>query len=432
MSRLLEFVSEIITRMASRIRTSRSSPIVRNAALLYATTVVTSLLGFFYWFIAARMASVQAVGTASAIQSAAQFLAIFCVLGLSTLLVSELASDRERARSMILTATVLVTAFSLVASVIAGLALGLLSPALRPGLIGPIRIGTFVVLGTLSTTLIVLDDSCIGLFRGDLQLRRNVIFAVVKLALLPFMILWWPDPAGTELVIAWVVGLAVSLIVIATGLGMLTRGQKTRLDIPRLIDRRRLIVGHHSLNLSIQTPRLILPVMVATVVGTQANAAFTAALLVVSFVGVIPVHLSTVLFALSPGDELAMHREVRVTMRICLVLAAIAAPFFLVFSRSILGLFGPIYQTASPALIVLGLTILPAAIKSHYVAINRVRGRMQQAAYLTLIGACLEVGLATGGAMLYGITGVALGFLFALIIEATYFSPVVFSVMRKA
>src|SRR5450631_186187 len=79
-------------------------PIVRNAATLYGTTVVTSAVGFVYWFIAARLVSERAIGIASAIQSAAQFLSLFCVLGLNTLVVSELSKDKTQGRALILTA----------------------------------------------------------------------------------------------------------------------------------------------------------------------------------------------------------------------------------------------------------------------------------------------------------------------------------------
>ena len=48
------------------IKDAIEGPIVRNAAALYGTTIVTSILGFVYWFVAARLAPAAAVGTASA------------------------------------------------------------------------------------------------------------------------------------------------------------------------------------------------------------------------------------------------------------------------------------------------------------------------------------------------------------------------------
>ena len=191
---------------------------------------------------------------------------------------------------------------------------------------------------------------------------------------------------------AWLIGLAISMWMLGAGLIRITSGQSARLDFRELAAKRHLMLGHHSLNLSVQLPRVLILVIVAIIVGPAANAAFTAAVLVVGFVNVIPVHLTTALFALAPGDEEALHREVLRTMQICLVVALVSAPFFIVFSHFILGLFGKDYQSATAAMVILGFTTYPVAIKAHFVSIARVRGRIQQAAYLTMIGACFEVG----------------------------------------
>ena len=404
--------------------------VVRNAASLYGTTIITSLFGFLYWFVAARMATATAVGIASAIQSAAQFLSIFCVLGLSTLLISELSNDRRHARALILTAATVVAAVTLILSAIVGFVLGVFSRALHPGLTGPVEVLVFVLLSVAATVLLVLDDSCIGLLRGDLQLRRNGVFAISKLLLLPVLITIWPDHSGTELEVAWLAGLLVSMGTLIRQLAKLTRGQPSRLDFRRIFEKRRLMLGHHSLNLSFTSPGLLVPVLVTIIIGPASNAAYTVAMLVASFVNIIPFHLSTALFALAPGDEKALAREVRKTMRICLILAVVSAPFFALLSVFILGIFGHSYEKAAGALAALGLITYPAAINAHYVAISRVRGRMQQAALWTAIGACLEVGLAAGGGVVHGITGVAVGVLFGLTIEAAILSPVVFGVLR--
>jgi O-antigen/teichoic acid export membrane protein len=169
---------------------------------------------------------------------------------------------------------------------------------------------------------------------------------------------------------------------------------------------------------------------VAITIGAQANASFTAALLLATFVNIIPVHLSTVLFALVPGDEVRLHLEVKRTMRLCLFLALVSAPAFALTARLLLGLFGSSYQDATGALIVLGFTTYPLAIKAHYAAIARVRGRMQRAAFWTIAAAFLEIGLATAGGYRFGLTGVAGGYFAALGIESVFFFPTVFRVIR--
>jgi O-antigen/teichoic acid export membrane protein len=422
----------LLGKPMAQIKEALEGPIVRNAAALYGTTIVTSILGFVYWFVAARLAPAAAVGTASAIQSAAQFLGIFCVIGLNTLLISELAADKSQARSLMLTAAAGVGVAAYIISAGVGVGLASLSSTLRQGLHGPGGILIFAVLSALTTVLVLLDDACIGLLRGDLQLRRNAVFAVSKLALLPVLIWVWASQSGTELVIAWLIGLAISLITLGIQLAKLTKGQSSRLDFARIFEKRRLVMGHHWLNLSIQSPRLVLPVLVAIIVGPKANAAFTAAFLVVSFVNVIPSQLSTVLFALAPGDEADLRVQVRKTMRICLVISVVTAPLFVIFAGLILRIFGHDYVTATAALAILGFATYPQTIKAHYVAIARVRGRMQHAAWWTLLGGCLEIGFSAVGAIKHGLTGLAVAYLIAATAEAVLFSPSVFGILRKS
>jgi O-antigen/teichoic acid export membrane protein len=416
----------------ARARASLEGPLVRNAASLYGSTIVTSFLGFFYWLIAARMAPARAVGIASAVQSAAQLLAIFCVLGLSTLLISELSHDGSQARSLMLTAATLVGLVSAVTAGVVSLVVHSISSTVGSGLSGPVGTLVFILLSSFTTILVVLDDACIGLLRGDLQLGRNIVFAVSKLLLLPLLILAWSTQSGTELVVAWLAGLMISLVTLTIKLTQLTRGQASGLDFRGLFGKRRLMVGHHWLNISISAPGLVLPILVATVVSPEANASYTAAMLVIGFVNVIAIHLATVLFALKPGDESALHREVKKTMRICLVLALASAPFFFVFSHLILSIFGPSYTSASTALAILGLSTYPIAVKAHFVSISRVRGRMARAGISALIGACFEVGLAAVAGVKYGLTGVAAGYVSAVFIEVAIYGPTVFGVLRAS
>jgi O-antigen/teichoic acid export membrane protein len=411
------------SRAREVIHEALDGPLIRNAASLYGSTIVTSLLGFVYWLVAARMVSAGAVGAASAIQSAAQLLAIFCVLGLSTLLISELAIDREHARSLTLSAITIAGSVALVVSIIVGVGLQTLSPFISEHGVPAVDVPTFVVLGTLTTVLLVMDDACVGMLRGDLQFNRNAVFAVSKLAILPALIVLWKSYDGSELVLAWTLGLAISFVVLIVQFAHLTRGQSSHLEIKNLLAKRRLMVAHHWLNLSIQAPRLVLPILVATILGARANAAFTAALLIIGFVNIIPAHLSTVMFALVPGDEAALHREVRRSMRICIPLSVVSAVAFLFLSPFVLSLFGPAYSTATHALMLLAFTTFPVTVKALYIAISRVRGRLSM-----LFGACIELGMAALGAALWGITGVAAGFLAGCVIEMLLFGPLVLRV----
>ena len=118
-------------------------------------------------------------------------------------------------------------------------------------------------------------------------------------------------------------------------------------------------------------------------------------------------------------------------MKICVLLSAVSGPVFLFGARTILEIFRQSYIDAAPAMAILGFTTLPSAIKAHYVAIARVRQQMRQAAVRTSVAALVEVAASTAGAVLYGVTGVALGLLSAYVLEVLLLGPTVISTIRS-
>lgn len=75
----------------------RHRDLLGNASTLLATTGVTSVLGFVYLAIAARLCSERAVGYGSAAVSAMTLLGTIGMLGMGTVLIGELPRRRPRA-----------------------------------------------------------------------------------------------------------------------------------------------------------------------------------------------------------------------------------------------------------------------------------------------------------------------------------------------
>src|SRR5690242_19080604 len=88
------------------VKANRS--ILVNAGSLVGSTAVTSILGFAYWWLAARFFLAEAVGIASASISAMILLGNASMLGLGTLLIGELPHHRGRELPLINGALLLV------------------------------------------------------------------------------------------------------------------------------------------------------------------------------------------------------------------------------------------------------------------------------------------------------------------------------------
>ena len=88
-------------------------------------------------------------------------------------------------------------------------------------------------------------------------------------------------------------------------------------------------------------------------------------------------------------------------------------------TTQVLGLFGHSYaEHAVWCLRILAIEFFPFIIKSHYVAVCRIQGRVAHAARVTIVTGSLELGGAALGAYLGGLTGLSLGWFMAVCIEA--------------
>src|SRR6266496_4784773 len=96
-----------VRRVVSR-QEKKNSAIIVNAGSLVATTGVNSVLGFAYWWLAARKFLPEAVRLASAAITAMTLLGTLSVLGLGTLLIGELPRQPGKEGSLISAALILV------------------------------------------------------------------------------------------------------------------------------------------------------------------------------------------------------------------------------------------------------------------------------------------------------------------------------------
>ncbi len=414
-------------RLRSR-RTLRSSTVVLSASSLFGATIVTSALGFVFWAVAARLAPVAAVGSASAAISLMQLLGSLGTLGLGTLLIGELAARRTPAFPLVLKGVVVASAGGALLAAIVGLVLTRLSTdpnalLTSPGLLCLFAAGTAV---TSATT--VLDQALIGLARGGWQLQRNTLFAIAKLALLPLAAVTIGLSAIT-LYSAWLAGNLVSCLLLLRKSRRLERRWTWRGSQP-LRGLGRAALAHHLMNVSSHAPLLILPVLVAAWLGPALNAAFYAAVLLSSFAWMASSQLSTALFSVPRSDIDALRVELRTSLRICAVVAVAAAVGGLFLATPVLRVFGPEYTVASGALTLLAIATAPSSVKSVFVAVRRVQGRLGAAAAWTTAGSALELLLGTLGLVWGGLTGLALGVLLALSVEACVFLPPVVGAAR--
>jgi len=412
----------------SAARAVAQKPVFVNAASLFGSTMITSALGFGYWVVAARLFPIHSVGVAAAAVSAMQLLATLGIFGLGTLMIGELA-DSKSPKGLVAAAALTASFASLLFGVLyvaLGPALSTELGSLGNGIAGPVLFAAGV--GVTGATL-VLDQACIGVNRGGLQLARNCVFSLVKLLILPLGALSSTGQTANAIYGAWFVGNVVSLASFWIHARQTNFKPHLQPAFRSLAAIWNIALAHHWLNVAAQAPRLLLPVLVAATLSPELNAAFYTAVLIVSFASIVPAHLATALFALPRGQLDRLARELRGTLRVSVVVSIVSAAAFAVVARPCLSVFGPQYVTATSAMIVLGLSTLPFTVKVHYAAVSRVQGRLSRCALISTVGGLLELALCYLGAERAGLTGVSAGLVLALTLEAAVLWP---SVARAA
>lgn len=395
--------------------------LIANAVSLVGTSAVTSGLGFVFWWLAARQLSPGALGAGTAAVAVMTLLGTLGMLGFGTLLISELPRQPGRGAGLMAASLGAVA----LACTVLGLLVGAALPHWMPGLTwitaDSASLALFVVGVVLTGVTLVFDQAIIGRLRGDLQLVRNLVAAVTKVPALLVLIPAFPTARGVY--VAWLIGNLLSLIGVALREG---RAPEPLLARPAWGALRALLgpaLRHHALNLALQAPSLLLPVLVAGQVTPAQNAQFYLAWMIAGFLGMIPYSLSTVLPAVGgegAGGEGSRPR-VRQSLKWSLLGCGVGAVTLLLLARPLLGLFGPAYTgLAVPTLQVLALTAFPVIVKAHFIALGRLNGELLRVAVTVAMVGVLELLGLLLGARLGGVLGLSVGLLAAYLLGALW------------
>ena len=406
-----------------------------NAGSLVGTTAVTSILGIAYWWIAARRFPPEAVGIASASISAMTLLGGFSILGLGTLLITELPRQPDRAGSLISTALIVAGGVGGCVGIMFAVFASYVSPSFNPLGANILDVVIFASGVSLTAISLVLDPALIGLLRGELQFWRNTLVAVTKLVALFIVSLWISGEGSITIYTTWAIGNALSLMALAAFFAF-KEGWPGRKFLPQWVLLRKLgfaALQHHLLNLTLQSPVLILPVLVTALLSSTMNAWFYVAWMIANFVFFIPNALTIVLHAMNSAQQSTLARKARVTMSFGLVIIVAANCLLLFATKQVLSVFGKVYaDQALWTLRILVLAAFPLIIKYHYISICRIQDRIARAMLGMLPGGILELGAAALGAHLGGLTGLSVGWVVAIYVEAMFMIHTVYKTILSS
>ncbi|MFI5492968.1 lipopolysaccharide biosynthesis protein [Actinoplanes sp. NPDC051859] len=401
-----------------------------NAGSLMATTALTSLFGFAYWWLAARTAPQDAVGQASAAVSAMTLIGTIGMFGMGTMLISDLPGLKGRKWELI--STCLLVAGS--AATVGGLVYVALAHLALPGLrdaLGNTPATVLLVFGiALNAMTLVLDEALVGLLQGPMQLMRNAWFSIIKLVLLGAVALLPITLTGSELLLTWVAGAVLSVAILGRALHKKGMIDSVRPRASLLRGRGRSTFDHNLLNLATYLPRAALPLVVTAVLSAKDNAAFYTAFMVLSFLAMVPGNVALTLFAVASGDKAALRAKVRMGLLICLG-GGLPVSLVVVFAaKPIMSVFGESYaETAGTALAILALTYVPFVFHHFFLAISRVQGTVRGAGIFAVFAGVAEIAAAWYGGTRGSLTELVTWVAVVMAVETVLVAPTVLRVV---
>jgi O-antigen/teichoic acid export membrane protein len=405
---------------------SRHKDLLVNATSLIATTGLTSILGFAYWNVAARLFSQQAVGYGAAAVALMSLLSQIGVFGLSILLIGTLPGRTSNRAGLIWAALLASAAGSLILTVAFIFIAPYFTTHYSPFIGSPAHAALLCVAVVLTAMSAVFDSATIGLLRGGLQLARNAAFAALKLLTLIGAATLLHFTLGLQLFTSWVAAIPISLFMVAGGLWLRREHILGKPDWSVLKDFSKTLAANNWLNLAIAVPGMLIPVLVASILSPSENAGFYAAWTICGTLYLLPGHFSTALFAVASGNSQVLARKLRLSLYISLLVGIPAMAVLCFGARFILNIYGPGYsRVATVPMQLLAINFLFAIPGFFYVSVCRAKGMLTRAAKVLTVFAVITVVVSVIGCQRGGLIGMTLAGLLVTICESFVTTPAV-------
>lgn len=406
-----------------------SDSLTRNASYLTGGGAITSIFGFIFWLLAARLYSTAEVGLSSALIAAFMLLAGFSNLGLGYGLIRFLPANSADRPPLINSCFTVGSLISLIAAIVFLLGLPLWSPALLFVRESPFLIGSFILF-TLATTLTLLTrNAFVALKSTQYNLWQSLVSSLLKVLMIVILFYFYSASgiflsAGLAATVALVIALFVFLPKSSPGY------------IPRPTIRRELVneISHYSFgnfvaDWSRNVPAFVLPLMIINLLSAESNAYFYISWSIAGILLIIPINFSYSLLAEGSQNEALLSTYTRRALKITLPTIVLLIAVVFLAGDKMLALFGQAYsQNATTLLWLLALSALPIAFTQIYIFMQMVKRDMRKVIAASVIPACLTLGLSYVLLGKLGLIGVGVGSLAANTVVAL---AILFSLRRE-
>jgi O-antigen/teichoic acid export membrane protein len=362
-------------------------PLILNSAYLMAATMVTSLLGYVFWTVAARLYPASAIGEAGAGISAMAFASLLGALGGSMAILAELPSKRRPGEwSAAVTAPLVFT--SATSAITALITVVVLSRTGHSAFLyrNVWWVAAFVVGVVATTASQLLENIWVAEHQAGWFLGASTVFAVVKLAIIAVPV--FAVFGATGILSAWSAVLAATvagcLLVLGRKFGYRPRFAGFSQQIWSM---RQTLTGNYIISVGDQVTLYVIPVIVALQLSAEDAGWFYVAWKIGGFYAVFASAVGTSTFAEGSHSPRRALPVALSGLKMILPLITLGAAVTIFAGHLVLSVFGAGYAAhAYTLLVLLSLAAFPDAIVNIYRSVLRVQKR-----YRTAAGICWAI-----------------------------------------
>lgn len=388
-------------------------PIYRNGYALLFSGVTSAGLGVVYWMLAARFYTPELVGLNSALIAAIMFLSGVAQLGLSSLLTYFIPRAGVRASTLISGAYAVGIVGAAVVGAIFVWGVNLWAPELSI-IVSTWTMKVAFILSVVVMAVFTLQDSVLIGLRQPLWVPvENTLVAVAKVALLIGLVGIWQYGITAAWMVPTLLALGpVTWVIVCRFVPNYQRTVQDKAVGFTLRDIRSHGVGNYVGGLFSLSSTKLLPVIVAQVLGAEANAYFYMPWMITIGLQIIIHSMATSFTVEATHDGAKQGEYYRKVVGQCLrlllpliLLVTVGAPYILAF-------FGSDYVTNGVTLLrLLPLSLIPNLFVIMYLSTARLQNRMNAVMLVQGTVCILMLGLSYLFMGWWGITGVGAAWL---------------------
>lgn len=362
---------------------SLRDPLYRNSLFLVMGRLLNVGVGFFFWLIAARLYQTAEVGVATALISSVTLIVFISSFGFNFSLIRFIKISGKE--NVLNTSISITTAASLVIGTAYLVLLKLLFE--NSALIQNAAYGVFFLITVIMHSIFFITGESFKALRDTKDFfMQNTVLSARALLLFPLVFLGSFGIFGA-------IGITYFLTSIYS-IFVLNRRVKLnyRIDREFLNKSFRFSSGNYISNLLYESPSLLMPPIILSLIGKQEAALYYIAMAVSSLIWIAPMSLGTSLFIEGSYGE-NLKRNVLRSGKAMLIVLVPSIIFIYFFGGFVLEIFGHDYVEALPLLHILVLSSFFVALHDMFMPILNIKMRVSNLIKLNLIRFSLLLGL---------------------------------------